>query len=108
MRLKTPAKRRQRDTRTRNLLLKGVSAADVALDTGMSRKFVHDFANEHELPTNPVVLEGGPLEDQIFAASHVVDWAELQSAFNVAVPMLKKIVARAGKRWKADIKDMAA
>ncbi len=107
-RLASETARKNRNIKIIKRLAMGESVSDVAKSLGLSRKFVHDFANENGLPTNPTVVDGGPLEDEIFAASHVCSLDELSVAYNIAQPMLKKIVARARLRWKKHIKQLAA
>ena len=104
----TLTQRKKRHLRIRNLLLSGRSASDVATTVGVSRKLVYDYANEHDLPTNPTVREGCQLENDIFTASQVCTLDELSRAYNIAKPLLRRIVERARRRWTKDMKQWTA
>jgi hypothetical protein len=83
------------------LLNKGHNAAEVAEQVGLSRKRVFDLARRHGAPTNPLVKPGGRIEKQIVNASRVLTIPEISSAFRIAEPKIKEVLARVDRDTKA-------
>jgi orotate phosphoribosyltransferase-like protein len=83
------------------LLNRGVNAAEVADEVGLSRKRVFDLARRHGVPTNPIVTPGGRIEKQIVRASRVLTIPEIASAFRIAECRIKEILSRVDRETKA-------
>lgn len=83
------------------LLNKGHNAAEVAEQVGLSRKRIFDLARRHGAPTNPLVKPGGRIEKQIVNASRVLTIPEISSAFRIAEPKIKEVLARVDRDTKA-------
>lgn len=84
-----------------SLLNKGHNAAEVAEQVGLSRKRIFDLARRHGAPTNPLVKPGGRIEKQIVNASRVLTIPEISSAFRIAEPKIKEVLARVDRDTKA-------
>lgn len=108
--LHSPERQSARESRVRQLLLDGISAAQVAKRTGLSREYVHYLARTQGWPTNPNCPRGGRLENQIVRAARFCTLTELAGVFHIAPKRVKAILLRVdaeARRYKTLAKQAA-